>query len=181
MLTATRGAALYVGALIGPGLLLIPALATGIAGPASIVSWLALLALSAPIALFALTVAASLVVTSAALQTSTAPPLAYVQMAGRLLALGYLGGGYYETHNWYAAALLVEGVLLVAVVLQLTRRRPDLQVAAARMLALGVVAAAMLSVVRLGIGFSRTADPSGLLIRAVTAIPSNNPFPKSAI
>jgi amino acid efflux transporter len=51
MLTATRGAALYVGALIGPGLLLIPALATGIAGPASIVSWLALLALSAPIAL----------------------------------------------------------------------------------------------------------------------------------
>ena len=126
--------------------------------------------LSAPIALFALTVAASLVVTSAALQTSTAPPLAYVQMAGRLLALGYLGGGYYETHNWYAAALLVEGVLLVAAVLHLTRRRPDLQTAAARMLALGVVAAAMLSVVRLGIGFSRTADPFGLLIRALTAI-----------
>jgi amino acid efflux transporter len=50
MLSATRGAALYVGALIGPGLLLIPSLAAGIAGPASILSWVALLVLSAPIA-----------------------------------------------------------------------------------------------------------------------------------
>jgi hypothetical protein len=34
-----RGAALYVGALIGPGLLLIPALGVQVAGPASIVAW----------------------------------------------------------------------------------------------------------------------------------------------
>jgi amino acid efflux transporter len=47
----TRGAALYVGALIGPGLLLVPALAVEAAGAASIVAWGALLVLSAPLAI----------------------------------------------------------------------------------------------------------------------------------
>jgi amino acid efflux transporter len=45
-----RGAALYVGALIGPGILLVPALAAQAAGAASIVAWAALLVLSAPLA-----------------------------------------------------------------------------------------------------------------------------------
>jgi amino acid efflux transporter len=45
-----RGGALYVGALIGPGLLLVPALAVQAAGAASIVAWGALLVLSAPLA-----------------------------------------------------------------------------------------------------------------------------------
>ncbi len=47
----TRGAALYVGALIGPGLLLVPALAVQAAGAASIVAWGALLLLSVPLAI----------------------------------------------------------------------------------------------------------------------------------
>jgi amino acid efflux transporter len=46
-----RGSALYVGALIGPGLLLVPALAAQSAGAASIVAWGALLVLSAPLAI----------------------------------------------------------------------------------------------------------------------------------
>jgi amino acid efflux transporter len=46
-----RGAALYVGALIGPGLLLVPALAVQAAGAASIVAWGSLLVLSAPLAI----------------------------------------------------------------------------------------------------------------------------------
>jgi amino acid efflux transporter len=50
VLSVTRGAALYVGALIGPGLLLVPALATQTAGAASILAWAALLVLSAPLA-----------------------------------------------------------------------------------------------------------------------------------
>src|SRR5215475_7970362 len=50
-LGVTRGAALYVGALIGPGLLLVPALAAQTAGAASIVAWAALLVLSAPLAI----------------------------------------------------------------------------------------------------------------------------------
>lgn len=45
-LTTARGAALYIGALLGPGLLLLPGLAAAEAGPASIVAWLGLLGLS---------------------------------------------------------------------------------------------------------------------------------------
>ncbi len=50
MLSVPRGAALYIGALIGPGLLLVPSLAAQAAGPASILAWAALLVLSAPLA-----------------------------------------------------------------------------------------------------------------------------------
>lgn len=45
-----HGSALYIGALVGPGLLLVPALAAERAGAASIVAWMALLVLSAPLA-----------------------------------------------------------------------------------------------------------------------------------
>src|ERR1700746_777738 len=45
-LTTPRGAALYIGALLGPGLLLLPGLAAAEAGPASILAWLGLLILS---------------------------------------------------------------------------------------------------------------------------------------
>ena len=45
-LTTSRGAALYTGALLGPGLLLLPGLAAAQAGPASILAWLVLLGLS---------------------------------------------------------------------------------------------------------------------------------------
>ena len=50
-LGVVHGSALYVGALIGPGLLLVPALAVQAAGAASIVAWAALLVLSAPLAI----------------------------------------------------------------------------------------------------------------------------------
>ncbi len=43
--------ALYVGAVLGPGVLLLPALAAEAAGPASIVAWAGLLALSVPLAI----------------------------------------------------------------------------------------------------------------------------------
>ena len=54
-LTIPRGAALYIGALLGPGLLLVPGLASSIAGPAAILAWVGLLGLSA---LFAVVFAA---------------------------------------------------------------------------------------------------------------------------
>lgn len=54
-LTTARGAALYIGALLGPGLLLLPGLAAAAAGPASLLAWIGLLALSA---LFAVVFAA---------------------------------------------------------------------------------------------------------------------------
>jgi amino acid efflux transporter len=46
-----RGSALYIGALIGPGLLLVPALAAQAAGAASIIAWAGLLLFSAPLAI----------------------------------------------------------------------------------------------------------------------------------
>ena len=49
---STRSAtALYVGAVLGPGVLIVPALASEAAGPASVLAWAALLALSAPLAM----------------------------------------------------------------------------------------------------------------------------------
>jgi amino acid efflux transporter len=45
-LSTTRGAALYIGALLGPSLLLLPGLAAALAGPASILAWLGLLIVS---------------------------------------------------------------------------------------------------------------------------------------
>jgi amino acid efflux transporter len=50
-LTTARGAALYIGALLGPGLLLLPGLADAEAGPASVLAWTGLLALSGLFAL----------------------------------------------------------------------------------------------------------------------------------
>jgi amino acid efflux transporter len=50
MLSTRSATALYVGAVLGPGLLIVPALAAEAAGPASLVAWAALLVLSAPLA-----------------------------------------------------------------------------------------------------------------------------------
>ena len=49
-LSVPRATALYIGALLGPGLLLLPGLAAEQAGPASIIAWVALLGLSAILA-----------------------------------------------------------------------------------------------------------------------------------
>ena len=49
-LTVLQGAALYVGAVLGTGVIALPALAAEVAGPASLVAWLALVVLSAPLA-----------------------------------------------------------------------------------------------------------------------------------
>ncbi|MGP4111932.1 APC family permease [Streptomyces sp. 4N509B] len=49
-LTAAQGTALYVGAVLGTGVIALPALASEAAGPASLLAWLALVVLSAPLA-----------------------------------------------------------------------------------------------------------------------------------
>ncbi|MFD4638059.1 APC family permease [Lentzea sp. NPDC058436] len=45
-LTVSRGSPMYVGALLGPGLLMLPGLTAAVAGPASVLTWTALLVLS---------------------------------------------------------------------------------------------------------------------------------------
>src|SRR6185312_14684354 len=49
-LTWLQGTALYIGAVLGTGVIALPALAAGVAGPASLVAWLALIVLSVPLA-----------------------------------------------------------------------------------------------------------------------------------
>ncbi|MEV6837183.1 amino acid permease [Streptomyces sp. NPDC051133] len=49
-LTVWQGAALYVGAVLGTGVIALPALAARAAGPASLLAWLALVLLSIPLA-----------------------------------------------------------------------------------------------------------------------------------
>ncbi|GAA2342614.1 amino acid permease [Dactylosporangium salmoneum] len=51
MLTVKQGAALSVGAVLGTGVIALPGIAAQIAGPAALVAWLALILLSAPLAL----------------------------------------------------------------------------------------------------------------------------------
>ncbi|MBU2665724.1 amino acid permease [Actinoplanes bogorensis] len=50
-LSLAQGTALCVGAVLGTGVISMPALAAEVAGPASLVAWLALIVLSAPLAL----------------------------------------------------------------------------------------------------------------------------------
>jgi amino acid efflux transporter len=50
-MTVAQGTALTVGAVLGTGVISMPALAAGIAGPASLLAWLALVLLSVPLAL----------------------------------------------------------------------------------------------------------------------------------
>jgi amino acid efflux transporter len=49
-LTVVQGAALSIGAVLGTGVISLPALAAEVAGPASLLAWLALVALSVPLA-----------------------------------------------------------------------------------------------------------------------------------
>jgi amino acid efflux transporter len=49
-LTAGQGTALYVGAVLGTGIIALPAIAADVAGPASLVAWAVLALLSAPLA-----------------------------------------------------------------------------------------------------------------------------------
>jgi amino acid efflux transporter len=49
-LTIPQGAALYIGAVLGTGVVALPALAAEAAGPASLLAWLALVVLSVPLA-----------------------------------------------------------------------------------------------------------------------------------
>lgn len=100
VLTGTRATALYIGALLGPGLLLLPGLAASIAGPASILAWLGLLGVSA---LLAATFAAL-----AAEVPSAAGAMGYAE-AGLGPAAGAVTG-------WWFLAAVTLGVPTVSIV-----------------------------------------------------------------
>jgi amino acid efflux transporter len=94
------GAALYVGSLIGPGVLLVPALALQAAGPASVIAWALLLVLSAPLAFTFAALGVRLPVSGGV--------AAYVEAAFGAAAGAATGG-------WFLTAVLIGGptVLLI--------------------------------------------------------------------
>lgn len=154
-LGVTSGTALYVGAVLGPGVLILPALAAQAAGPASVLAWAGLLAVSLAIA-----------VTFAALGVRhpvAGGAAAYVQAAfGRLPAAAtgwwfYAGvvtgaptvsliGGFYVAHllgGGTPVAVVAAAAMLVAA---LGANAGGLRVSAGVQLGLAALLAALLFV-----------------------------------
>jgi amino acid efflux transporter len=163
-LSTRSGTALYVGAVLGPGVLLIPSLAAEAAGPASVVAWGALLVLSAPLA----AVFAALGVaypeaggTAAYARAAFGRPAAAVTgwwfLAGVLLgapAVALIGG-------FYVADLLEVG------------RGPAIAVAAAMVAGvLAANAAGIRTTARLQLGLAAVLATL-LLVAVVTALPES--------
>ncbi|HEX3781199.1 MAG TPA: APC family permease [Pseudonocardiaceae bacterium] len=88
-LSTLRGAALYVGALFGPSLLLLPGLAAAAAGPASILAWVALLALSALLARVFTALGTPVTASGGVVAYTSA---AFGPRAGRAVGWCFLGG-----------------------------------------------------------------------------------------
>jgi amino acid efflux transporter len=161
-LTTRAGAALYVGAVLGPGVLLIPSLAAEAAGPASVLAWGALLALSAPLAF---TFAALGVRQPVAGGTAAYARAAFGPRAGAITGWWFLSGVLIG-----APAVALIGGLYVADLLDLGRSAAV--VVAAAMIA-GVIAAnagGLRTTARLQLGLAGLL--AGLLLVAVvTALP----------
>jgi amino acid efflux transporter len=132
---AVRGTALFVAAIVGPGILTLPALAAAQAGPASLVTLGALLAVSAPIAF---TFAALNAALPAAKGVAGYAAAAFGPLAGRLVsawfrygvpvgvpALGLIGGEYVAEATGGGKATVVTvatGICAVAIVTSVLHR-----------------------------------------------------------
>jgi amino acid efflux transporter len=88
-LSTARGAALYVGALLGPSLLLLPGLAAALAGPASIIAWIGLLGLSGLLATVFSALGTRISAVGGPVGYATA---AFGPRAGRAVGWCFLGG-----------------------------------------------------------------------------------------
>lgn len=132
---AVRGTALFVAAIVGPGILTLPALAAAQAGPASLITLGMLLAVSAPIAF---TFAALAAAVPAANGIAGYASAAFGPLAGRLVtawfrygvpigipALGLIGGEYVVEATGGGEATVVAvaaGTCVIAVVVTVRHR-----------------------------------------------------------
>src|SRR6266568_2490901 len=166
-LSVPRASALYIGALFGPGLLLLPGLAAQQAGPASIIAWVALLGLSA---IFAAVFAA----------LGQAVP-------GAAGAAGYAGAGLGRraatmTRWWFLAGVIAGAPIVCLIgasyVTALTGGGPLLRAA--------VAAGLLLAVLGLALGGVRASALAQLLLVAllivvvVTAVAGSAPAARPA-
>lgn len=144
-LTTPRGAALYIGALLGPGLLLLPGLAAAEAGPASLLAWAALLGLSA---LFAV--------------VFTALGRAYPSAGG---VIGYVAAGLGPRQGLAAGWSFLAGVVAGAPVVCLIGAGYLTELTGGGRTAQAVIAAALLlTVLALAAGGMRTSAAAQLLL-----------------
>lgn len=144
-LTTTRGAALYIGALLGPGLLLLPGLAAAEAGPASLLAWAGLLGLSA---LFAV--------------VFTALGRAFPSAGG---VIGYVAAGLGPRQGLAAGWSFLAGVVAGAPVVCLIGAGYLTELTGGGRLAQAVIAAALLlTVLALAAGGMRTSATAQMLM-----------------
>jgi amino acid efflux transporter len=128
-LSTASATALYVGAVLGPGVLLVPALAAEIAGPASVLAWIGLLLLSVPLAM---TFAALGARHPEAAGTAAYARAAFGRLAGRVTgwwfltgvlvgapAVAYMGGLYVAelAHAGRGVAVVTAAAMVAVVVL----------------------------------------------------------------
>jgi amino acid efflux transporter len=136
-LSVPGGAALYIGALLGPSLLLLPGLAARIAGPASVLAWVGLLGLSAIFAVMFSSLGTRLPsaagvagYTAAGLGRRAGSVVGWCFLAGVITAAPFVclvGAGYVTTvtgggrlvRSGIAAALLLVVLLLALVGLRI--------------------------------------------------------------
>jgi amino acid efflux transporter len=127
-LSTARASALYIGALLGPSLLLLPGLAAALAGPASILAWLLLLIVSAMLAKVFTALGTQFrsaggvaAYTEAGLGPRAGRAVAWCFLAGVICGapiVCLIGGGYVAVllGGGRAAGLGAAAVLLVAVI-----------------------------------------------------------------
>jgi amino acid efflux transporter len=154
-LGVASGAALYVGAVLGPGVLLLPALAAQAAGPASVLAWAGLLAASLAIAAtFAALGVRHPVAGGAAAYVRAAFGRCAAAVTGWWFYAGVVGGapavwligGFYVAHltgGGRAAAVAAAAAMMVAVVAANAR---GLQATARMQLGLAALLAVLLLV-----------------------------------
>jgi amino acid efflux transporter len=144
-LTTARGAALYIGALLGPGLLLLPGLAAAEAGPASLLAWAGLLGLSA---LFAI--------------VFTALGRAFPSAGG---VIGYVAAGLGARQGLAAGWSFLAGVIAGAPVVCLIGAGYLTELTGGGRVGQAVIAAALLlTVLALAAGGMRTSATAQLLM-----------------
>jgi amino acid efflux transporter len=170
-LSVPRASALYIGALFGPGLLLLPGLAAQQAGPASIIAWVALLGLSA---IFA-TVFAAL---------GKAVP-------GAAGAAGYAAAGLGRraaamTRWWFLAGVIAGAPIVCLIGASYVTALTGAGIGQSPLARAAVAAGLLLAVLGLALGGVRASTMAQLLLVAlliavvVTAVAGSTPAARSA-
>lgn len=177
-MTATQGTALYIGAVLGTGVIALPGLAARAAGPASLLAWVALVVVSVPLAATFAALGARYPDTGG---VSSYARAAFGDRAAQFVgwcfyfaipvgapAAALIAGGYVAAAaGGGMATTLVTGALLVAAVT--ATNSVGIHVSARLQLALAAVLLAFLAVaVALSLPHARTANlhpfaPHGLL------------------